>query len=92
MKKFHINNGLTYNIQSYSYPGGGIGRHAGLKILWLCGCTGSSPVPGTNYNSQLSCKSKIQQYLDLKNKYKLNSIFFRNLFLVFTIHYLCQVT
>ncbi len=28
-------------------PGGGIGRHAGLKILWLHGCTGSSPVPGT---------------------------------------------
>ena len=27
--------------------GGGTGRHAGLKILYLHGCTGSSPVPGT---------------------------------------------
>jgi putative endonuclease len=28
-------------------PGGGIGRHAGLKILWLHGCAGSSPALGT---------------------------------------------
>ena len=28
-------------------PGGGTGRHAGLKILYPQGCTGSSPVWGT---------------------------------------------
>ena len=28
-------------------PGGGIGRHAGLKILCLYGRAGSSPAPGT---------------------------------------------
>gem|GEM_PF-1216510 len=28
-------------------PGGGIGRHAGLKILWLRGRAGSIPAPGT---------------------------------------------
>ena len=28
-------------------PGGGIGRHAGLKILWPSGRAGSSPAPGT---------------------------------------------
>ncbi len=27
---------------------GGIGRHAGLKILWLHGRAGSIPAPGTN--------------------------------------------
>ena len=31
-------------------PGGGIGRHAGLKILCLRGRTGSSPVWGTQQN------------------------------------------
>ncbi len=28
-------------------PGGGIGRHAGLKILFLRGSAGSIPAPGT---------------------------------------------
>ena len=28
-------------------PDGGIGRHAGLKILWPLGRAGSSPAPGT---------------------------------------------
>ena len=28
-------------------PGGGIGRHAGLKILWPLGRAGSSPARGT---------------------------------------------
>ena len=28
-------------------PGGGIGRHVGLKIQWTLVRTGSSPVPGT---------------------------------------------
>ena len=28
-------------------PGGGTGRHAGLKILWLRGRAGSSPARGT---------------------------------------------
>ena len=28
-------------------PGGGIGRHEGLKIPWPCGRAGSSPAPGT---------------------------------------------
>ena len=32
---------------NYSCPGGGIGRHAGLKILWPLGRVGSSPTPGT---------------------------------------------
>ena len=31
----------------YGRPGGGIGRHAGLKIQWLRGRAGSSPAPGT---------------------------------------------
>ena len=34
-------------FRSTPCPGGGIGRHAGLKILYPQGCTGSSPVWGT---------------------------------------------
>ena len=33
--------------RSTSCPGGGIGRHAGLKILWPLGRAGSSPARGT---------------------------------------------
>jgi hypothetical protein len=39
-RKFHV---------VYGRPDGGIGRHAGLKILWLRGCAGSSPAPGTSF-------------------------------------------
>ncbi len=35
------------NLKNVECPGGGIGRHAGLKILWPLGCAGSSPAPGT---------------------------------------------
>jgi hypothetical protein len=33
--------------QTNSGPGGGIGRRAGLKHLWLHGRAGSTPAPGT---------------------------------------------
>ena len=39
-----------YNLQSYVCPGGGIGRHKGLKIPRQQWRAGSSPAPGTNYN------------------------------------------
>lgn len=42
-----INKSINKN-SSNACPGGGTGRHAGLKILWPeNGCTGSTPVPGT---------------------------------------------
>jgi hypothetical protein len=34
-------------------PGGGIGRHAGLKILCPLGRAGSSPAPGTEKGEAL---------------------------------------
>ena len=34
-------------FRSSTCLGGGTGRHAGLKILYPQGCTGSSPVRGT---------------------------------------------
>lgn len=39
--------GFESRFSLSSRPGGGIGRHAGLKILYPQGCTGSSPVWGT---------------------------------------------
>ena len=36
--------GFESRFRSTSHPGGGIGRHAGLKILCPFGRTGSSPV------------------------------------------------
>jgi hypothetical protein len=36
-----------YFAHSRACPGGGIGRHEGLKIPWLCGRAGSSPASGT---------------------------------------------
>ena len=42
-----INTHVVIHGSSYSCRGGGIGRHAGLKILWPVGCAGSSPVSGT---------------------------------------------
>jgi hypothetical protein len=49
-------------------PGGGIGRHAGLKILFLRGSAGSSPAPGTfmdrqGHSSQRNSFSKGQNAL-----------------------------
>ena len=35
-------------------PGGGIGRHAGLKILFPLGSAGSIPAPGTNQEKSYS--------------------------------------
>lgn len=35
----------TSNLQFWC-QGDGIGRHARLKIWWLHGCVGSSPIPG----------------------------------------------
>ncbi len=35
------------NMRGFHRPGGGIGRHKGLKIPRLCGRAGSSPAPGT---------------------------------------------
>ena len=40
---------LSYRLRGFKCLGGGIGRHAGLKIQCLHGRTGSSPVPSTFY-------------------------------------------
>ena len=42
---------ISSNTEAILCPGGGIGRHAGLKILWLCGRAGSTPAPGTYIHS-----------------------------------------
>ena len=36
---------------------GGIGRHAGLKILWAFARAGSSPAPSTKNQSECECES-----------------------------------
>jgi hypothetical protein len=49
-------------------PGGGIGRHVGLKIQWTLVRTGSSPVPGTksrDEKSLLFCLEKTQLSLEV---------------------------
>ena len=46
-------------------PGDGIGRHARLKIWWLHGRMGSSPIPGRkNYYFE---KNLLKQYKKLVN-------------------------
>ena len=46
-------------------PGDGIGRHARLKIWWLHGRMGSSPIPGSkNYYFE---KNLLKQYKKLVN-------------------------
>ena len=39
--------GFESRLSLHFCPGGGIGRHAGLKILWPLGRAGSSPARGT---------------------------------------------
>ena len=45
---------VLYHPHLVFCPGGEIGRHKGLKIPRLYGCTGSIPVPGTNWLIQRS--------------------------------------
>ena len=46
-------------------PGDGIGRHARLKIWWLHGRMGSSPIPGNNRYFLFISLSKYSKVLDL---------------------------
>ena len=66
---FPINNSITFAPPIKSYwnfcPGGGIGRHAGLKILWPYSCTGSTPVPGTKHSEEQS-ESAVPRYVLLR--------------------------
>jgi hypothetical protein len=52
--KSSIIDGIFY-FESFGFrPGGGIGRHAGLKILFAeKASAGSSPAPGTTQNYQI---------------------------------------
>ena len=46
-----INSSINYNILDLLSPGGGIGRHKGLKIPRQQWRAGSSPAPGTTYRA-----------------------------------------
>jgi hypothetical protein len=50
----------------FASPGGGIGRHEGLKIPWPCGRAGSSPASGTVQSEEQS-ESGVPRFVFLRS-------------------------
>ena len=51
---------LLFGCEPNGRPGGGIGRHVGLKIQWALARAGSSPAPGTE--NRVSVKSESDEH------------------------------